>query len=190
MQDSDETMATLRDLKALGVRLAIDDFGTGYSSLSYLRQFPIDIVKIDRSFVAGLDGGTDSRALVRSIIDLGNTLRLETVAEGIEVIEQRDQLLSLGTHTRPGLPVCSTDGCGRPPGHALGAANLEDGDPGTANGVDGPATSSPGTLESPRSTNHDPTMSQPDRSHRVQTPRQRHAGGSDRSDLPRATGRL
>ncbi len=97
VQDSDETMATLRDLKALGVRLAIDDFGTGYSSLSYLRQFPIDILKIDRSFVAGLDGGVDSTALVRSIVELAHTLRLETVAEGIEAAEQRDQLVELGT---------------------------------------------------------------------------------------------
>jgi EAL domain-containing protein (putative c-di-GMP-specific phosphodiesterase class I) len=102
VQDSVETMATLRSLKALGVRLAIDDFGTGYSSLSYLRQFPIDLLKIDRSFVASLDGSVDSAALVRSIIELGNTLRLETIAEGIEDVEQRDQLLRLGTRRGQG----------------------------------------------------------------------------------------
>jgi len=78
------------------VRLAIDDFGTGYSSLSYLRQFPIDILKIDRSFVASLDEGTESSALVRSILNLSATLRLDTVAEGIETPEQRKALESLG----------------------------------------------------------------------------------------------
>jgi diguanylate cyclase (GGDEF)-like protein/PAS domain S-box-containing protein len=93
----EETVATLRALKALGIRLAIDDFGTGYSSLSYLRQFPVDILKVDRSFVASLDGGTDSVALVRSIVSLSSTLRLDTVAEGIETSEQRQVLRGLGT---------------------------------------------------------------------------------------------
>ena len=96
VKDSDATIATLRALKALGVRLAIDDFGTGYSSLSYLRQFPIDILKIDQSFVASLDGSADSSALVRSILDLSTTLRLDTVAEGIEETAQRDALRDLG----------------------------------------------------------------------------------------------
>jgi diguanylate cyclase (GGDEF)-like protein/PAS domain S-box-containing protein len=94
--DVDQTIATLRALKALGVRIAIDDFGTGYSSLSYLRQFPVDILKVDRSFVASLDGGTDSMALVRSIVSLSSTLRLDTVAEGIETSEQRQVLRGLG----------------------------------------------------------------------------------------------
>jgi predicted signal transduction protein with EAL and GGDEF domain len=93
----EETVATLRALKALGIRLAIDDFGTGYSSLSYLRQFPVDILKVDRSFVASLDGGTDSVALVRSIVSLSSTLRLDTIAEGIETSEQRQVLRGLGT---------------------------------------------------------------------------------------------
>jgi EAL domain-containing protein (putative c-di-GMP-specific phosphodiesterase class I) len=92
----EETVATFRALKALGLRLAIDDFGTGYSSLSYLRQFPVDILKVDRSFVASLDGGTDSIALVRSIVSLSSTLRLDTVAEGIETAEQRQVLRGLG----------------------------------------------------------------------------------------------
>ncbi len=96
VRDVDTTVAVFRALKALGVRLAIDDFGTGYSSLSYLRQFPIDILKIDRSFVASLDEGTESSALVRSILNLSATLRLDTVAEGIETPEQRRALESLG----------------------------------------------------------------------------------------------
>ena len=94
--DVDATLATFRALKSLGIRLAIDDFGTGYSSLSYLRQFPVDILKVDRSFVASLDGGNDSMALVRSIVSLSSTLRLDTVAEGIETSEQRQVLRGLG----------------------------------------------------------------------------------------------
>jgi len=96
VRDVETTVAVFRALKALGVRLAIDDFGTGYSSLSYLRQFPIDILKIDRSFVASLDDGAESSALVRSILSLSETLRLDTVAEGIETPEQRRALESLG----------------------------------------------------------------------------------------------
>ncbi len=102
VQDVEATISTLRALKELGVRLAIDDFGTGYSSLSYLRQFPIDILKIDRSFIASLDGSKDSMALVRSILNLSSTLRLETVAEGIEESDQREVLRGLGAHQGQG----------------------------------------------------------------------------------------
>jgi diguanylate cyclase (GGDEF)-like protein/PAS domain S-box-containing protein len=102
VQDVEATVSTLQALKALGVRLAIDDFGTGYSSLSYLRQFPIDILKIDRSFIASLDGSTDSMALVRSILNLSSTLRLETVAEGIEESDQREVLRGLGAQQGQG----------------------------------------------------------------------------------------
>ena len=102
VQDVAPTVATLKALKGLGVRLAIDDFGTGYSSLSYLRQFPIDILKIDQSFVSSLDGSTDSTALLRSILDLSATLRLETVAEGIEETAQRDILRGLGAQRGQG----------------------------------------------------------------------------------------
>jgi diguanylate cyclase (GGDEF)-like protein/PAS domain S-box-containing protein len=96
MQDTDATMATLRDLNRLGIRLAIDDFGTGYSSLSYLRQFPIDILKIDRSFVASMANGADETALMHSILKLSETLHLETVAEGIEDAGQLAELQALG----------------------------------------------------------------------------------------------
>ena len=113
VRDVDTTIAAFRALKALGVRLAIDDFGTGYSSLSYLRQFPIDVLKIDRSFVASLDEGTDSSALVRSILNLSATLRLDTVAEGIETPEQRLALESLGATRGQGYlfarPMAPTD---------------------------------------------------------------------------------
>ena len=86
----------LAALKALGVRLAIDDFGTGYSSLSYLRRFPIDVIKIDRSFIAGLPAGPDALALVQAIVSLGQTLFLQTVAEGIEGAEQLAELQAVG----------------------------------------------------------------------------------------------
>jgi EAL domain-containing protein (putative c-di-GMP-specific phosphodiesterase class I) len=96
MHDVDATATTLNALKALGVRLAIDDFGTGYSSLSYLGRFPIDELKIDRSFVAAMNTGPDESALVRSIVKLGETLHLETVAEGIEQADQLAELRALG----------------------------------------------------------------------------------------------
>ena len=79
-EDTQHALTTLHDL---GVRLAIDDFGTGYSSLSYLHRFPVDVLKIDRSFVERLSTGGDN-ALVNTILKLGQSLQLETVAEGIE----------------------------------------------------------------------------------------------------------
>ena len=79
-----QTMRTLNELKALRVRIAIDDFGTGYSALSYLRHFPVDVLKIDRSFVQELALGGTSRALVGAVIDLAHRLQIDTVAEGIE----------------------------------------------------------------------------------------------------------
>ncbi|MCA1842403.1 MAG: EAL domain-containing protein [Actinobacteria bacterium] len=95
MNDHASTIVRLKQLKKLGVRLAIDDFGTGYSSLSYLRRFPIDVLKIDRSFVDGVCEGSEKQALLRTIVELGRALRLETVAEGIEVPEELDQLRSM-----------------------------------------------------------------------------------------------
>jgi diguanylate cyclase (GGDEF)-like protein/PAS domain S-box-containing protein len=82
--DPDRTLDLLHQLKALGVRLAIDDFGTGYSSLAYLHRFPVDVLKIDRSFVTSVVAGRQSPALARAIVDLGRSLDLDTVAEGIE----------------------------------------------------------------------------------------------------------
>jgi diguanylate cyclase (GGDEF)-like protein/PAS domain S-box-containing protein len=96
MQDTDVVVDRLHALKALGVRLAVDDFGTGYSSLSYLRRFPIDVLKIDRSFVEELGQAAAPAALVQTIINLAQALQLRTVAEGIEVAQQRDELRALG----------------------------------------------------------------------------------------------
>jgi diguanylate cyclase (GGDEF)-like protein len=92
MKDVAETIVRLHALKALGVRLAIDDFGTGYSSLAYLRQFPIDILKIDRSFVSGIGDSVESAALIHTLVQLGKVLKLETIAEGIEDEDQRLRL--------------------------------------------------------------------------------------------------
>jgi EAL domain-containing protein (putative c-di-GMP-specific phosphodiesterase class I) len=94
MGEGHAAVETLRAIKDLGVRLAIDDFGTGYSSLSYLQRFPIDVLKIDRAFVNAIDGAEGS-ALVRSIVDIGRSLHLETVAEGVERPEQPGQLVEL-----------------------------------------------------------------------------------------------
>jgi EAL domain-containing protein (putative c-di-GMP-specific phosphodiesterase class I) len=84
MRDAESTVRRLRLLKELGVRVAIDDFGTGYSSLAYLQQFPVDALKIDRSFIAGIDETRESGALMRTLVQLGRALGLETLAEGIE----------------------------------------------------------------------------------------------------------
>jgi diguanylate cyclase (GGDEF)-like protein/PAS domain S-box-containing protein len=96
MEQLDAAITILTVLRRLGVRLALDDFGTGYSSLSYLQRLPVDILKIDRSFVAGVAKSTEDSALARGILTLGQTLGLETVAEGIETTEQLAALRELG----------------------------------------------------------------------------------------------
>ncbi len=97
MYNTDANLERFQRLKALGVRLAIDDFGTGYSSLSYLHRFPIDILKIDRSFVSRLTSSDENGPeLARAVITLGETLGLDTVAEGIELEPQVEALLALG----------------------------------------------------------------------------------------------
>jgi Amt family ammonium transporter len=92
MHDAEMATRRLNELKALGVRLAIDDFGTGYSSLSYLRQFPLDTLKIDRSFVSGIDSSAECRALIRTLVQLARALGLETLGEGIEEDSQLHHL--------------------------------------------------------------------------------------------------
>ncbi|HEY1450335.1 MAG TPA: bifunctional diguanylate cyclase/phosphodiesterase, partial [Solirubrobacteraceae bacterium] len=92
MRRPEATAGLLAELKALGVRIAVDDFGTGYSSLAYLRQFPVDSLKIDRTFVTGLMRSSEARALTRTLIQLGKALGLQTLAEGVEDREQVDEL--------------------------------------------------------------------------------------------------
>jgi diguanylate cyclase (GGDEF)-like protein/PAS domain S-box-containing protein len=104
MQDVGLTLVKLQGLKALGVRLGIDDFGTGSSSLGYLRQFPIDVLKIDKSFVDDVTTeSAQASALVKAIVDLADTLNLETVAEGIELTEQLTRLRAVGCRTGQGF---------------------------------------------------------------------------------------
>jgi diguanylate cyclase (GGDEF)-like protein/PAS domain S-box-containing protein len=95
MADTEFSVTRLKELKMLGVRLAVDDFGTGYSSLNYIRRFPIDVLKIDRSFIDGVSDGGEVSALTEAILQLSRILRLDAVAEGIETKEQLERLLEL-----------------------------------------------------------------------------------------------
>jgi len=92
MEDAESTASVLQELKMMGVHLAVDDFGTGYSSLSYLRQFPIDVLKIDRSFVDRITANPDDSSIVSAIIHMGKSLKHRVIAEGIETQEQRAYL--------------------------------------------------------------------------------------------------
>ena len=103
MEDAQANAQTLRELKALGVRIAIDDFGTGYSSLAYLKRFPVDFLKIDRSFVDGLGHDRDDEGIVSSVVNLAHTLRLEAVAEGVESEGQRAHLRKIGCELAQGF---------------------------------------------------------------------------------------
>ena len=96
LQDTDATMATLHQLRALGAGIAMDDFGTGYSSLSYLRRFPFDRIKIDQSFVRELSSKRDCGAIVRAVAALSRELGMATTAEGVETREQLALLTSAG----------------------------------------------------------------------------------------------
>jgi EAL domain-containing protein (putative c-di-GMP-specific phosphodiesterase class I) len=94
LADTDQTLATLHQLRALGLHISMDDFGTGYSSLSYLRSFPFDKIKIDRSFVSG--EGLESNAIIRAVVGLGQSLGMVTTAEGIETEQQLDAVRAQG----------------------------------------------------------------------------------------------
>ena len=98
MENPDEIISTLVRLKAFGVQISLDDFGTGYSSLSYLNRFPIDTLKVDRSFVTAMDKGRENGEIVQTIISLAKTLRMKVIAEGIETVDHLHQLRILGCH--------------------------------------------------------------------------------------------
>ncbi len=112
MQDGDQVIETLRAIRAMGVRIAMDDFGTGYSSLAYLSRFPFDKIKIDQSFVRGMEGNDDAIAIIRAIIGLGRSLGIAINAEGVETQEQRAKL--------------TLEGCGELQGYLFGRPRPEE----------------------------------------------------------------
>jgi EAL domain-containing protein (putative c-di-GMP-specific phosphodiesterase class I) len=95
MTDVERSLETLHALKAVGVHLHVDDFGTGHSSLSYLHRFPVDSLKVDRSFVAEMTDGPENMAIVKTVVDLARSLRLSVVAEGVETTAQLERLREL-----------------------------------------------------------------------------------------------
>ena len=110
LDDEDAALGHLSALKGLGVKIVIDDFGTGYSSLSYLQRLPADLLKVDRSFVAGIARHDDDAAIVRGVVDLAHRLGLTAVAEGVEDHEQMAVLRDLGCERAQGYLL------GRPAG--------------------------------------------------------------------------
>jgi EAL domain-containing protein (putative c-di-GMP-specific phosphodiesterase class I) len=106
LRDTDVTLATLAQLKALGAHISMDDFGTGYSSLSYLRKFPFDKIKIDQSFIRDLSSRPESMAIVRAVAGLGAALGIATTAEGVETLDQ--------------LKIVRAEGCTQVQGYLLG----------------------------------------------------------------------
>ncbi|MEB0039499.1 EAL domain-containing protein [Pseudomonas sp. MH10] len=106
VQDIDITCETLAALRGMGIRISVDDFGTGYSSLAYLKRFPVNILKIDQSFVRTMLEDKSDAAIVATIIKLAQVLGLELVAEGVETEEQAQALLSLGCHVMQGYLYC------------------------------------------------------------------------------------
>jgi EAL domain-containing protein (putative c-di-GMP-specific phosphodiesterase class I) len=110
LQNTFTTLATLHELRKMGVQIALDDFGTGYSSLSYLRSFPFDKIKIDRSFIQDLSNGAEPLAIVNAVAGLAKCLNMTSTAEGVETQQQMDVLQAIGctemqgylfSHARP-----------------------------------------------------------------------------------------
>jgi diguanylate cyclase len=112
MADTEQATRQLTELRKLGVRIAIDDFGTGYSSLAYARELPVDILKIDRSFIGPLDVDHQAVALVRAIVGIARALDLDVIVEGVETAAQLELLDDLGCHVVQGFYY------GRPTSHS------------------------------------------------------------------------
>ena len=113
MDDSEVASEVLQQLKARGITIALDDFGTGYSSLSYLGQYPIDVLKIDRSFVSKIGAHSHQEAIVRAILAMGHSLNMEVVAEGVETEAHASFLIHEGCDVLQGYliskPLSSAD---------------------------------------------------------------------------------
>ncbi|HLX02839.1 MAG TPA: EAL domain-containing protein, partial [Trinickia sp.] len=103
MRNADATAKRLRAIKDLGVRIAVDDFGTGYSSLGYLKRFPVDRLKIDRSFVSDIGASDDDETITSAIIALAHSLELQVIAEGVETSSQLDFLRERSCHEMQGF---------------------------------------------------------------------------------------
>jgi EAL domain-containing protein (putative c-di-GMP-specific phosphodiesterase class I) len=103
IENANETMARLQELRALGARLALDDFGSGYSSLAYLQQLPFDKLKIDRGFVAALDQSANTGVIIQAIVTLGRALGMSVLIEGVETEEQRVLLRLAGCNEMQGF---------------------------------------------------------------------------------------
>ncbi len=116
IESAGQALATLAEIAALGVRLAIDDFGTGYSGLAYLKRFPIDMVKIDQSFVRDLTVDPDDAAIVTAIIAMSRSLQLSVVAEGVESPAQLEMLQRMGCESAQGYHLA----------HPMPASELDD----------------------------------------------------------------
>jgi EAL domain-containing protein (putative c-di-GMP-specific phosphodiesterase class I) len=105
INDSSRALSILRRLKALGVKIAMDDFGTGYASLSSLQSFPFDKIKIDRTFISGVDSNQQSAAIVRAVLGLSNALQMPVIAEGVETEREREFLMREGCREIQGYLV-------------------------------------------------------------------------------------
>jgi diguanylate cyclase (GGDEF)-like protein len=109
IRNTERALDTLKELKSLGVGLILDDFGTGYSSLGYVKRFPIDVLKIDRSFINGMSRDSQNSAIVSAVLSMGEALGLEVVAEGVETCDQARQLESLGCRLAQGFLFARPD---------------------------------------------------------------------------------
>jgi len=103
MEDMEKNIAILRELRTRGVELSLDDFGTGYSSLNYLKRFPVDTLKIDRSFIMDLDQSPEDAAITRAIIEMAHNLNMRVVAEGVETQRHLDILRDMGCDSIQGF---------------------------------------------------------------------------------------